>query len=122
MKSVRDPIDLHIGNRVRRARVARGISQAALGALVNLSFAEIQRYEKGQDRLRAGKLYEIARIFRLHTSYFFLEDDSHNQGSIFDITIATYRRKHLRFWTNLASEADFLEQKRRFFSQFKSSY
>jgi transcriptional regulator with XRE-family HTH domain len=66
-----DDIDRHVGARVRMRRIARVMGQVELGARLGITFQQIQKYEKGMNRISAGKLYRIARILDVEPSYFF---------------------------------------------------
>ncbi|MFZ8864260.1 MAG: helix-turn-helix domain-containing protein [Rickettsiales bacterium] len=65
------PIDLHVGKRVRFKRKMMGLTQSDLGAKVDLTFQQIQKYEKGENRISASKLYQIAQILDTTVSFFF---------------------------------------------------
>jgi transcriptional regulator with XRE-family HTH domain len=64
-------IDFYLGARVRGLRKARGVSQQALADELNLSFQQIQKYESGQNRISAAKLFMIALTFEVPIGYFF---------------------------------------------------
>ena len=64
-------IDVHVGRRVRRRREALGISQGRLGRYLGLTFSQIQKYEKGANRIGAGRLYQIAAYLGVTPSQFF---------------------------------------------------
>ncbi len=66
-----DKIDIEIGARLRQARVAAGLSQTELGAHLGISFQQIQKYEKGKNRIGGGRLYKIARMLGVKITYFF---------------------------------------------------
>ena len=66
-----DKIDIEIGARLRQARVAAGLSQTELGAHLGISFQQIQKYEKGKNRIGGGRLCKIARMLRVKITYFF---------------------------------------------------
>lgn len=68
-----DPIDVHVGARLRIKRNLSGMSQAKLGAHLGLTFQQIQKYEKGANRIGAGRLYRISKFFDVPLSYFFEE-------------------------------------------------
>ncbi|MGB9153851.1 MAG: helix-turn-helix transcriptional regulator [Alphaproteobacteria bacterium] len=68
-----DPIDIHVGKRLILARNMRGMSQAKLGALVGVSFQQTQKYERGINRISAGRLARIAHFLQLPVSWFFDE-------------------------------------------------
>jgi transcriptional regulator with XRE-family HTH domain len=73
-----DPIDAHVGARLRYRRMTIGMSQEALGERLGVTFQQIQKYEKGLNRIGAGRLYQIARILGVPISFFF--DDLPNGG------------------------------------------
>lgn len=64
-------IDAHVGNQIRLRRALIGMSQERLGELLGLTFQQIQKYEKGVNRIGAGRLYEIARILEIGIPYFY---------------------------------------------------
>lgn len=64
-------IDAHVGHRVRLRRVLVGMSQERLGELLGLTFQQVQKYEKGVNRIGAGRLYEIAGILGVPVSFFY---------------------------------------------------
>ncbi len=66
-----DEIDVEIGKRVRQARVAAGLTQTELGAQLGISFQQVQKYEKGRNRIGGGRLYKISRVFGVKITYFF---------------------------------------------------
>jgi transcriptional regulator with XRE-family HTH domain len=73
-KSVEDgphPVDRHVGRRVCEKRIALGYNQSDLGRAVGVTFQQIQKYEKGANRISASKLFEIARFFHTDIGYFF---------------------------------------------------
>jgi transcriptional regulator with XRE-family HTH domain len=70
------PIDRHVGQRVRIARLARGMSQSALAEEVGLTFQQIQKYEKGTNRISASRLFQFAQILGVDIPYFFQGADA----------------------------------------------
>lgn len=66
-----DPIDVHVGARVRFRRKCLGISQEALALAIGLTFQQVQKYERGSNRISASKLYRIAKILSAPMNYFF---------------------------------------------------
>jgi transcriptional regulator with XRE-family HTH domain len=64
-------IDVHVGQRMRQRREALGVSQGRLGRQLGLTFSQIQKYEKGSNRVGAGRLFQIAAFLQVPTSYFF---------------------------------------------------
>ncbi len=83
-------IDIHIGKRLKRRRSLLGLSQQKLAAAIGLTFQQIQKYEKGVNRISASRLYQLGQILDVPPAYFFdgmgaLEEattDSAASGSI----------------------------------------
>jgi transcriptional regulator with XRE-family HTH domain len=71
------PIDIHVGARVRLRRTLLGMSQEKLGESVGLTFQQIQKYERGANRIGASRLWEFSRILDVPVSFFF--DDMPDQ-------------------------------------------
>lgn len=59
------PIDLYIAERIHEARLAAGMSQPDLGMAVGITFQQIQKYEKGRNRITAARLYEICKVLKI---------------------------------------------------------
>ena len=66
-----DPVDIHVGARVRERRKSLGLSQSGLGDHVGLTFQQIQKYERGVNRISASKLWVIADLFDVPIPWFF---------------------------------------------------
>ena len=66
-----NPIDLHVGLRIRLRRKEMGISQEKLAAAIGLTFQQIQKYERAANRVSASKLYETARALKTSIAYFY---------------------------------------------------
>lgn len=66
-----NPIDRHVGSRVRMRRMMLGISQEKLGDALGVTFQQIQKYEKGTNRVSASRLQHTARILDVPVSFFF---------------------------------------------------
>lgn len=64
-------VDRHVGKRVEVRRKSLGFSQSQLGAALGLTFQQIQKYEKGSNRISSSKLWEIAQFFKVDPGYFF---------------------------------------------------
>ena len=65
------PIDRHVGQQLRLRRIDCGLSQSALAAVLGVSFQQIQKYEKGTNRLSAGHLFELAQVLSCSPNDFF---------------------------------------------------
>ena len=68
-----DPIDVHVGSRVRVRRTLLGMSQSKLGAALGLTFQQIQKYERGANRIGSSRLYRLSRILDVRVAFFFDE-------------------------------------------------
>jgi len=66
-----NPADPQVGSRVRLRRMMIGMSQERLGELLGLTFQQIQKYEKGVNRIGAGRLHDISRILGVSIEYFY---------------------------------------------------
>ena len=66
-----NPVDLHVGGRVRMRRKFLGMSQEGLAETLDLTFQQVQKYERGSNRISASKLYEISKSLKAPVSYFF---------------------------------------------------
>lgn len=70
-KKIPNPIDRHVGSRVRMRRMLVGMSQEKLGEALGLTFQQVQKYEKGTNRISASKLQHIAKILAVPVEFFF---------------------------------------------------
>jgi len=68
---VSNPVDVHVGHRLRLRRALMGISQEKLGEAVGLTFQQIQKYERGTNRIGASRLYQFSCILDISVSFFF---------------------------------------------------
>lgn len=66
-----NPIDQHVGSRVRMQRMLRGLSQEKLGEALGVTFQQVQKYEKGANRIGASRLQQISKILDIPPSFFF---------------------------------------------------
>jgi transcriptional regulator with XRE-family HTH domain len=71
MKKAPNPIDQHVGSRVRMRRMMVGMSQEKLGHRLDLTFQQVQKYEKGTNRIGASRLQQISHILQVPVSFFF---------------------------------------------------
>ena len=65
------PIDVHVGARIRQRRTSLGMSQEKLGDALKLTFQQIQKYERGTNRVGASRLYDLCRVFDVTADFFF---------------------------------------------------
>jgi transcriptional regulator with XRE-family HTH domain len=70
-----DPIDVQVGSRVRLRRNMLGLSQEKLGEAIGLTFQQVQKYERGANRIGASRLHELSRVMDVPVSFFFDDID-----------------------------------------------
>ncbi|WP_417429278.1 helix-turn-helix domain-containing protein [Kiloniella sp.] len=70
---VPNAVDVHVGQRLRLRRTLLGLSQEKLGEALGLTFQQIQKYERGTNRIGASRLYDLARVLDIDIGYFFDE-------------------------------------------------
>ncbi len=71
MPSKPDPVDVHVGGRVRLRRMLIGMSQEKLGKAVGLTFQQIQKYERGANRIGSSRLFRLSQVLDVPVSFFF---------------------------------------------------
>lgn len=71
IKSKPEPVDVHVGSRVRLRRTLLGMSQDKLGKALSLTFQQIQKYERGANRIGSSRLYKLSQILDVPVSFFF---------------------------------------------------
>ena len=81
-----NPVDIHVGQRIRLRRTLLGMSQEKLGEAIGLTFQQVQKYERGANRVGASRLYDLSRVLDVPVSYFFEEMSS-------DVTSAAEARR-----------------------------
>jgi transcriptional regulator with XRE-family HTH domain len=65
------PIDVHVGSRIRLRRTLLGLSQERLGEALGLTFQQVQKYERGVNRVGASRLFDLSRVLDVPISFFF---------------------------------------------------
>ena len=71
-KGFPNPIDVHVGNRVRMRRLFLGMNQESLAGALGLTFQQVQKYEGGANRISASRLWAVAHILKVDVDYFFV--------------------------------------------------
>lgn len=79
-KRIPNPIDVHVGSRIRLRRNMIGLSQEKLGESLGITFQQVQKYEKGTNRVGASRLQAIATTLEVQPSYFFEDAPSAQTG------------------------------------------
>lgn len=65
------PVDVHVGSRVRLRRTLLGMSQQKLAEAIGLTFQQVQKYEKGANRIGSSRLYQLSKVLDISIAYFF---------------------------------------------------
>ena len=76
-----NPVDAHVGSRVRLRRMLLGMSQERLGESMGLTFQQVQKYEKGVNRIGASRLFQISKILDVPVQFFFEEAPYSGDGN-----------------------------------------
>ena len=71
MTKIPNPIDVHVGSRLRMRRMLVGMSQEKLGESLEVTFQQVQKYERGANRISASRLFDISHILDVPVQYFF---------------------------------------------------
>ena len=66
-----NPIDIYVGNRIRLRRTLLGLSQEKLAEMLGITFQQVQKYEKGMNRIGASRLWDMSNILDVPVSFFF---------------------------------------------------
>ena len=95
-KGFPNPIDVHVGNRIRLRRTLLGISQQLLAEKMGITFQQVQKYEKGTNRVSSSRLFDLTRIFDVPIAYIYDEMGTDvSQQSPRQISRAGYARPKL---------------------------
>jgi transcriptional regulator with XRE-family HTH domain len=99
-----DQRDIAVGRRIRALRLERGMSQTALGGHLDLTFQQIQKYEKGSNRVGAGRLQAIAEVFGVPVSAFYQDVGSNGDASaaVADLIETSSAMRLLRSYAQIA--------------------
>ena len=88
------PVDLHVGRRMRLRRNLLGISQETLAHKLGLTFQQVQKYERGLNRISSSRLFDISKVLNVRVSYFFDEmDEDVSAGSPLSLSLGDGSRK-----------------------------
>jgi len=79
-KRTRDPRDVEIAKRLRALRLRRGLTQTELGQVIGVTFQQVQKYERGANRISAGRLHRIAETFEVPVDFFYSDIAEPNGG------------------------------------------
>lgn len=108
-QKVPNPVDVQVGARVRMRRMLVGMSQEKLGERIGLTFQQIQKYEKGTNRISASRMHQIADALNVPVSYFF-----EGTNSLEEKTAPGFAEKSAPFITDFLSTAEGLNLNKAF--------
>lgn len=113
-----DPVDVHVGARVRLARTMRGLSQEKLGEACGITFQQLQKYEKGNNRISASMLHRLVNALDMPHSYFFGGLDGEGETALFDPAKIDMTRRNLELMRYVSMMGE--EQQERLYLLAKS--
>ncbi|MDH3474792.1 MAG: helix-turn-helix domain-containing protein [Rhodospirillales bacterium] len=105
------PIDVHVGSRLRFRRLAVGLSQERLAKSIGITFQQIQKYERGTNRIVASRLHDLARVLDVPVNYFFSDM---NEGELPESTPSA-REEAISLSHGLMEERETLELVRAYY-------
>ena len=90
-----NPIDIHVGKRVRLRRTLLGMSQEKLGKAINVTFQQVQKYERGTNRIGSSRLYQLSQVLDIPVSYLFddlpIEITARKSPGLTDVKVASFQ-------------------------------
>jgi transcriptional regulator with XRE-family HTH domain len=90
-----NPIDIHVGKRVRLRRTLLGMTQEKLGKAINVTFQQVQKYERGTNRIGSSRLYQLSQVLDIPVSYFFddlpIEIAARKSPRLTDVKVAFFQ-------------------------------
>jgi len=115
-------IDEHIGKKLKLRRVNLGLSQAELGKLLNITFQQIQKYEKGVNRVSGGKIYELSKVLKVPVGYFYegIDDDTKDSSEEYKEINYNDLNKEILVISRLLGTIESKEKKRNFLDVIKN--
>jgi len=92
------PVDAYVGNRVRLRRKFRNVSQGKLAEALDLTFQQVQKYERGTNRVSASTLYDVAKFLEVPVGYFF--EGFEDASDAFSEQESAPEMKKAEFWSS----------------------
>ena len=111
-RSAPNPIDIHVGGRLRLRRLAVGLSQERLAKSIGITFQQIQKYERGTNRIVASRLHDLSRVLDVPVGYFFSDMA---EGTLPDSAPAP-QEEAMAFAHDLMGERETLELVRSYYN------
>jgi transcriptional regulator with XRE-family HTH domain len=109
-----NPIDVHVGARVRLRRTLLGMSQEKLGEALGLTFQQVQKYERGANRVGASRLFDLSRVLDVPVSFFF-DDMSEEVESLSPRLILGLKEEPVAFEADPMTKRETLELVRAYY-------
>lgn len=114
-KGFPNPIDVHVGNRIRLRRTLLGMSQERLAEALGLTFQQVQKYEKGANRVSSSRLFDLMSILEVPLQYFFEEMSSKVQEQTPSRLIGLSKLPELDYEKNPMARRETLELVRAYY-------
>ena len=111
-----DPVDLHVGAQVRARRVLLGLSQEKLAEGLGVTFQQVQKYERGSNRISASRLYSMTQILDVPITYFFEGVDDHKGANFRQMAASTGRESGQEFPEDMMRRKETLSLLRHYYS------
>jgi transcriptional regulator with XRE-family HTH domain len=107
------PTDIHVGKRLRLRRTILGLSQEVVGNAIGVTFQQVQKYERGVNRIGSSRLFEFSKILNVPVSFFFDEMEKPASGSNMPVTGVAEEASH--FEHEKMSSRETLEMMRTYY-------
>ncbi len=107
-----NPIDIHVGTRVRLRRMILGMSQEKLGESLGLTFQQVQKYEKGVNRIGASRLFDLAHVLGVPVQFFY--EEAPNSTSVSSMAAGMAERPAESYVSEFLGSRDGLELNKAF--------
>lgn len=114
MRDDLNPIDVHVGKRLRFGRTMHGMSQEAIGTAIGVTFQQIQKYECGVNCIRSSRLYDLSKTLRVPITFFFEGFQEDGKGNAYGIPGASDSGKSGFDMSDIQSSREAIELMRAF--------
>lgn len=115
-KSHPNPVDVHVGDRLRSRRNLLGVSQERLADAVGITFQQVQKYERGTNRISASRLWQFSKILNVSISYFFEDFADKKDGFETTYGFADTEQENFDADENLMNRKETLDLIREYYS------
>ena len=111
-----DPVDLHVGAQVRARRVLLGLSQEKLAEGLGITFQQVQKYERGSNRISASRLYNMAQLLDVPITFFFEGVDDQKGAGFREVAASANREAGQEFPEDMMRRKETLSLLRHYYS------